>query len=166
MAGEKHPVEEVKTTLQIDEDLPLHQRGWKIQRAGWIFILLFLLLAAIGLFGNGPISEKKLRSDQVTVTYERFFRYEAEMELKIDRQAGDSATVVSLPGPYLKNFLVDAIIPEPEATTYSGGRIQYRFQGTGPLTVVFYLKPQHYGSFAAQLQVNDQPFSIAHFIYP
>ncbi|MBD0294127.1 MAG: hypothetical protein ICV84_02845, partial [Flavisolibacter sp.] len=57
MSQQKHTVEEVKTDLEIDEDLDLHEKGWKLQRFGWFFIFALVILAALGVFGDGIASK-------------------------------------------------------------------------------------------------------------
>ena len=52
------PLEKIKTDLQINEHLDAHQTGFIVQRIGLAFIIAFVVVAAIGLFGDGIISKK------------------------------------------------------------------------------------------------------------
>ena len=58
MEKRKHTVEVIKTDLEINEELDLHEKGWKFQRIGWIFIFLLVALSAFGFFGDGLASKK------------------------------------------------------------------------------------------------------------
>ena len=55
MEKRKHTVEVIKTDLEINEELDLHEKGWKFQRIGWIFIFLLVALSAFGFFGDGLV---------------------------------------------------------------------------------------------------------------
>ena len=56
--SKKGTVEVVKTELQIEEDIRLQEKGWRFQRWGWAFIFSMVILAALGLFGDGIISKR------------------------------------------------------------------------------------------------------------
>ncbi|HYH56429.1 MAG TPA: hypothetical protein VD772_07445, partial [Anseongella sp.] len=49
-------IEKVKAPPEVDEDLPMHIKGWKVQRVCWYIISGLLLLIALGVFGEGPLS--------------------------------------------------------------------------------------------------------------
>ena len=41
----------------VEEDMPLQLRVWRIERAGWYALLLLVMLALLGLFSKGPLSD-------------------------------------------------------------------------------------------------------------
>ena len=65
--------------LQIDENLQFQQREWRTSRAAWIVLLLTMAAMALGLFGNGPLSEARAGEpgDALWVEYSRFGRFGA-----------------------------------------------------------------------------------------
>ena len=166
MARPKHTVEVIKTELEIDEDLQLHEKGWKFQRFGWLVIFALVAMAAIGAFGDGILSKKKLAANSTKIEYDRFHRQEAQMDLKVELQNADTAFTISFPNQYLKNFMVRSIMPEPREAKIANDEVNYYFSGQGQANVVFYLTPQKPGSINGLIRVNQNQFSLSHFIYP
>ena len=63
--------------LEVDEDLPFQRRAWVAQRIGWVLMALFVLAAAVGLLGAGPLSHARIDvPGLMTLEYERFARFE------------------------------------------------------------------------------------------
>jgi hypothetical protein len=167
MSNTKHTVEVVNTDLEIEEELDLHEKGWRLQRFGWGFIYLIVLLGAIGLFGDGLLSKKTITTNEISVEYDRFYRHEAHMELKIDIPSNQpEGFFISFPNGYLKNFRIESVFPEATAVKISGDRVNYLFAGEGHSSLVFYLVPQAMGNISGVVQINQTEFSISHFIYP
>lgn len=167
MATKKHSVEVVKTDLEIEEHLELHETGWKTQHVGWVFIFGLMALAGLGLFGQGIASKRTVEQNGVHVEYERFFRHEAPMELRVElRATAGSQPVISFPAPYLAHFRIQSIQPEPRENRVEGDQVHYFFDGTPPLRVVFYLVPQQVGTVEGSVRANNRSIPLTHFIYP
>jgi hypothetical protein len=160
-------VERVKTSLEIDEHLPIQERGWKWQAIGLYFIFALVLTAAAGLYGDGPLSKKRESETFATVEYQRFNRFQSRMELKVELNSPgkpDDLTV-TFPANYLKHFQVDSILPEPEKTIVNGDQLQYVFNGTGNITITFYLIPQSVGGINGSIEINNNRLDFNHFIF-
>lgn len=167
MTGKHQDIEEIKPNLEIDEHIHLHKRSWKVQRIGWILIYTFIAAAALGLFGDGWLSKRKIINDAATVEYDRFFRQEAYMQFKVNITASDNTgAIVSFPNEYLKHFKIASITPEPKENNISGKQVNYYFPGAAPMNIVFYLSPQTTGNVEGNVAVNNNRFTISHFIYP
>lgn len=165
--AQKPTVERIETDLELKEDIRLHERGWLWQRIGWFFILLLVILAATGFFGDGVVSKKNIMGAQTTLAYERFYRKEARMEIKVGlRQPGGTHASVSFPNSYLEQFRIESIQPEPKEILLRGNSTHYLFPGTDSMTLVFYLIPQSSGSVSGTIGINNRPYPITHFIYP
>lgn len=165
--AQKQTVERVETDLEINEDIPLHEKGWIWQRIGWFFILLLVTLAATGFFGDGAVSKKTISGSDTTLEYERFYRQEARMEIKVGlRQPEDTQAFVSFPNSYLEQFRIESIQPEPKETLLRGNSTHFLFPGTDSMTLVFYLVPQSSGSVSGTISINNRQYPITHFIYP
>jgi hypothetical protein len=167
MAKRSNIVERVDTDLEIDEHLPMQERGWKVQAIGLYLIFALVLTAAAGLYGDGVLSKVTLQQNETTVTFDRFYRFEAQMAVSVssDHKAGDDL-VISLPVRYLKEFKIESILPEPDENVFNSSHIEFRFRGTGPTNVTFYLVPRKVGSIDGAIQVNGNQFALHHFIYP
>ena len=162
-----HDIEIVKTDLQLEEELEAHKKGWVAQRIGLALIYILVIAAAIGLFGDGLASKKTQSAQQVTVESERFYRFQAAMQLKISSiNTSGSDLTVSFPNDYLKHFEVKSIAPEPARNQFTNNRVQYTFDATGDAEITFFLVPQSRGNISGSLNVNDQSFQLSHFIFP
>jgi len=151
--------------LPLEDEIDLHRKGWIVQRIGWVLMFAFLIAAILGLFGEGPLSKKKVQAGNINVEYERFCRYEHGMEIRL-QSAGENISTVSIPQTYLKSFRVATIVPEPAKQVATTGSVQYQFEGTGNNIVSFYLSPIDRKTVEGKFQVNNHPFSIKQTIYP
>lgn len=165
---QKKSIEEVANPdLQIEEHLSLQKTGWIVQRVGLCIMLVFVLLALLGLFGDGILSKRTIMIKNVTLQYERFYRHEGSMELKIDVAENNTTEVdVAFPVEYMKNFEIRSILPEPKANRTEQGKVHYIFDARGNANIIYYLTPRQPGTITGAVEVNDAIFSINQFIYP
>ena len=167
MGKRKHTIEVVKTDLEINEELELHEKGWKFQRIGWIFIFLLVALGAFGFFGDGLASKTTKNSTQANIQYDRFYRREARMEMKVDLTKTTNTPVdIAFPNNYIKHFRLESILPEPANIKVENNQVHYFFDGEGSMNIIFYLIPQKAGNITGFIHINENQFPINHFIYP
>jgi hypothetical protein len=166
LASVKQNIEAVSTKMEIEENIEVQKKGWVIQRIGWLLMLIFVLLAAFGFFGDGVVSKKNLQAGEQKFEYPQYSRFESRMELKFDLHSAAQQNIISLPGDYLDQFRIESILPEPKENTIANDRVNYVFEGNGPMKITFYLVPQNLGRLDADVLVNDQKFNFNHFIYP
>src|SRR5690606_17507075 len=167
MGKRKHTIEVIKTDLEINEELDLHEKGWKFQRVGWIFIFLLVALSAFGYFGDGLASKTTENNTQANIEYDRFYRREARMEMKIDLlQSMNKSVDIAFPNNYIKNFRIESILPEPAIIKVENNQVHYIFDGEGSMNIVFYLIPQKAGNISGFIRISENQFPINHFIYP
>ena len=167
MEKRKHRIEVVKTDLEINEELELHEKGWRFQRIGWIFIFLLVALSVLGFFGNGLASKTTKTNTEANLAYERFFRREARMEMKVDLSHYTNTPVdIAFPNKYIKHFRIESILPEPTQVKVKDNLVHYFFDGQGSMHITFYLVPQKAGNITGFIRINENQFPINHFIYP
>ena len=125
-------IERVNTDLEIDEHLPMQERGWKMQAIGMYLILAIVLTAALGLYGDGPISKRTIENI-ATVEYQRFYRFQSRMALKVTNgnTINPKGLAVSVSGKYLRHFQVDSVLPGPRNNLSMGTRYKYNLNGKG-----------------------------------
>lgn len=164
MAGSKHTIEIIEQDLLEDEQVNLLEKGWIIQKVGWALIIATMIAGALGLFGEGIVSEKKITSGATTIEFERFFRHEAEMKVVIESK--DHIASIALPQEYLKNFRIVRFVPESDNNVTLNGNVQFNFLPGDNHTVTFYLIPKEFGSIGGTMKVNGNNFSLNHYIYP
>ena len=158
------PIEE-----KLDAELRFHRVEWRIQRFGWLVILIFLALAFAGLFGNGPLSHAYADGPVGRVDYERFVRNGAPTELVVT--AGGTSRGISrieITAEFLEAVRVQRITPEPIAVRMQGEALVYEFAAEAPGgRITFHLDPQRLWRHTAQVKIDaGAPLEISQLTYP
>lgn len=151
--------------LPVEDDISLHRKGWVIQRIGWVVLFCFLILAALGLFGEGPLSSTQMQAQDISFRYERFVRYEHGFRFQF-QSAGESMDTVSIPQVYLKVFRLMKVVPEPLKEITSPGYLNFVFEGRRNAVITFYLNPIKTTRVSTAIKVNSHIFQISQIIYP
>src|SRR5688572_24026211 len=159
-------IERVKTSLQLQEDIDLHITGWILQRVGWVLMLIFLISAALGAFGDGLLSDETISTSSVTVIYQRFYRNETTTELEIRTSAASRQLVVQLPADFSRIFEIERINPEPAEQKINNGFIEHIFDVTGAGEVTYHIKSLKWGRRDSRIRINDEDFNLKFLIYP
>jgi hypothetical protein len=158
-------IEKFEHTLELDERVDLHKKGWVIQRVLWIVYGLFIIVAALGLFGNGPLSKVKKNAGKSFIEFERFARYSNITELKIFAQPVNGSNKVVFPIKYLQDFQVEKIIPQPESQNIKADQLIYVFPNS-PVNIAFEFKPEKVGMIESEIQINQTNIKLSQIIYP
>ncbi|MDI1428452.1 hypothetical protein [Polyangium sorediatum] len=85
---------EIKRTddLETSEDLAFERTSMRVRRVGRALLFLFVLLAALGLFGDGPLSHARAGdASGLFVRYERFLRVDGTTRFEIHPRVQSSA---------------------------------------------------------------------------
>lgn len=159
-------IEHIKTSLQIDEDLDLHIKGWIFQRIGWALMLLFLVCAALGVFGDGMLSEKILTSRGTSVLFDRYLRRENDTEVEILAPYKDGRLLVVFSPMFTKSFKVDRVVPKPVEERTNNGSTVYAFAGEEAGQLTLFLTARKAGMIHTTVRVNDIDFEIEQYVYP
>ena len=165
MKKKKTTVEEVHADLDIKEHLEIQEKGWHIQRVGLYCLLIFVLTAAMGFYGNGVTSKKTTSQDHTSIEFERFFRHQAKMPLSIST-IGKEEVILSFPSDYLSRFEIASVVPEPGEIYFEDEDVRYAFTGNSTMRVTFYLVPQEVGFVKGSVKVGDDAFYVRHLIFP
>ncbi len=163
-------------TVDIGEDLEFQQRSWKVQRIGWIVMLLIVIAALLGLFGRGPLSSAHVGESGAALSadYERFVRLEAPQQLTLyvgaEAVRPDSTAQIWLDREWLAGTEVKAISPEPAATVAGAERNTYTFRvdpSSLPARLTFELQSHSLGPITGRLGVSSGPsYTFSQFSYP
>jgi hypothetical protein len=161
-------LEKVKTNLEIEEHLDAHRQGFAVQKIGLLFILAMVLAGALGVFGDGFLSDKSVSLPFGTVAFQKFHRHEAIMNLSVAVfESNNNSVTVSFPSSYLKSLEIKTITPDVTSVTLKGDQVDYTFAGEASNTTInFSIIPHKVGSVEGQIKVNDAPVHLKHFIYP
>jgi hypothetical protein len=121
-----------KETIEIDRDIEFQRRSWQVQRIAWVLMLVIVVAAVLGAFGNGPLSSAHAGdASRLSVDYERFVRFVSpeKVTFHIARAAIQPGSSVELwvDREWLARHDVKAIVPEPSETRVTPDRLIYRF---------------------------------------
>ncbi len=158
-------IEKTNHKLELDEDLKLHNLGWKVQMIGWVLMGLIFILAALGLFGSGPLSNRSINEKNISLDYEYFGRFESNTKTVI-RFPANAISTLAIPLSYLKEMKLQQVIPEPQEKKIENGNYIMSFSGLDEGKIILYLLPQTSGAVQTVFRINEQPYTINHFIYP
>lgn len=160
--------------LEINQDLNVQARMWRIQRVGWAIMLVIVLLALTGLFGRGPAGKTKAgdAGGPLWVEYERFERFQSSSVLRIH------LLPVTSPGPrqvwisnrYLSGVEIHRILPDPMVTKMSDDGLLFEVGTAGKAeagVLTLYLQFQQMGALAGDVRSpGNAPVRIRQFVYP
>lgn len=162
----KNRPERVQTSLQINEDIDLHRKGWIVQRVGWVLMFIFVLCAALGLFGNGIVSHKNVNKNGISISYERFGRHESNTRIEIDANARNGTIEIVLSGNFTESYKIEKVVPEPAEQKIRHGSKVYVFTAEGPGHLTFFVSALKRGTIRNTLAVNGTDFNLESYIYP
>jgi hypothetical protein len=136
--------------------------------------IILLILGALGLFGDGPLSDASDASAALRVQYERFIRRDRPMELRIDARpaAGDEARI-AVSSDYLHALRIDSILPTPEHVEETGQDVLLVFglaRGSESVRITLDATPLQMGRLHAHVRVvgdaQDPGVRIDQLTYP
>lgn len=163
-------------SIEIDEDMDFQRVSWKVQRAGWVLMLLFIVAGFLGLFGNGPISSARAgdEASALLVEYDRFIRVHAPaattFRIGNDAVFPDSTVRLWVDRSWLSAFEVRAITPEPVRAETEGRRVVYVFRvlpPASPLRITMDMEARRTGRITGEVGLTNGPaFRISQFAYP
>jgi hypothetical protein len=159
-------MEKLKPQAEIEDEISLHEKGWIVQRVGWIILLTLLTAASFGLFGSGVLSSKKIGKSGTSVKFERFARFESPMILEIHTQSNTGTIEILLPLSYFSSMELEKIHPDPSSQRVENGAVVYLFSVSNEAVIKFHLTPQSTGNVSTVIKINQEAFPINHFIYP
>ena len=159
-------------SLQIDRDLAYQRRQWIAERIGWSMMLLLVIAAAAGVFGEGMLSSASVSDrGELTVEYERFVRYLTPTTLKIHLPVRfeDKDVQIRINRDFLQAAKIESIVPSPATVVIGDNWLGYNFtvHGPGPVLIQFDLTHETAGRLSATISASDSaPLSFHQFVYP
>lgn len=129
------------------------------------FILSFLIVGLLGLFGNGPISNQTISGGMYNIEYPQFLRMDTPSELYINLQNPPDTTVISFANSYIKDVQIKQITPTPESVEIADNHLQFSFVTSSEGTIAFSLQPERSGSKELEIGIQGDVTSIKQFVY-
>jgi hypothetical protein len=159
--------------IQVPQNLKVQYKSWTLQRIGWIIMILIVLAAALGLFGQGILSKTKIfsSSKSLQLEYERFMRFggRSEMLFNLNTQSPADTIILTLNNTYLDYIQVESVQPEILFNKVDGKVTNYYFlksELSNQIKFIIHIKPLKTGSVNGQIKANDEILNFTHYIYP
>lgn len=161
--------------LQINEDMEFQRRSWIVQRIGWVIFTLLVLLAFLGLFGDGVLSNARAGQEgaALSLEYPRYGRFANEFRIKAHLNGSTAAggeVAIRLDSSYLEAVQISRITPTPDRELRESDGITYVFMTDGassPLTIYFDAIPQRVGALSGTFHLQGgEAIGFSQFIYP
>lgn len=149
-------------SLEINEDLEFQRREWRVQRLAWWLLAGFVVAAALGVFGSGPLSHAAVEdaTGALRVEYERFLRVGSPHRLSIRARTSGSETPTGfrlvMNRTYFDAMQVDRVLPEPLEVAIGPEDVTLRFApaASGEFTIVIDSEPLQAGRHRAEFRAS------------
>ncbi|WP_422422192.1 hypothetical protein [Pseudomonas sp. GZD-222] len=144
----------------------MQQRVWRFERVGWYVLVIIALLGLAGLFGNGPLSDAQVMSEdgRLQVEYQRLSRSGTTDSLII-RVRGNAreSIMVQLDGSLLREASIETMQPAPQVSLSQGKAIllQLGTSDDGIATLYLTLRSDYVGTLDGV--VSAGPSTAVHF---
>lgn len=161
--------------LEAGCDLEFEQRWWRVQRIGWIVLIVLLIGGVAGVFGHGPLSKATVHppGSQLQVRYDRLARRETPtvLELRLDKTALATGQVrIHLNRALVEQMQLKQIIPPPLIAEPLANGASFRFTidpRRDSAVILFLENPAAPGIIDAEVAVEGaEPVRFRQFIYP
>lgn len=162
----------VSRSAPIQEDMRMQQRVWRFERVGWYVLVLLVLMALVGLFGDGLLSDAEVtsRDGRVKVEYQRLSRSGTTDQMVITIRGNPGQPVkMHIGGSLLREASIETLQPEP-VSSLSQGRALLLELGTdkdGMATLYLTLRSESVGSLEGVVRVgSESAVRFSTFLFP
>jgi hypothetical protein len=147
--------------LDINKDLHFQRSEWRFQRFGWWVLSAFVLAAALGLFGMGPLSHARTGDpgSSFWIEYERFTRVGAQTRIGVHGIAPAGAIHLRFNRAFLDAHRLERVTPEPASIEIGPSETEMRFDqqksGGGTFSIFLDVEPLRAGRHAVSVTLGD-----------
>jgi len=166
-----------KGDLQLQQDLKFQNQEWLFQRIGRIVLTFFVVAAALGLFGSGPLSRARVDAPTAednpgaaSVEYERFLRISVPTRLSLrfsQFRAPEKETVIEFNREYYDSVFIRQISPQPSRVTIDQKSARFYYAARAELpadrVLIFVLVPRKFGSLPLRIRADQLSTSLRLF---
>lgn len=155
----------------VEDDIAFQRKAWKVERVGWAVLLLLVILSVLGLFSDGPLSDRRVSTADgaLQVEYPRFLRKGARSSMRITLQGAPQASLqVTLEAPFLHAYNVEIIQPHPPLARSERGGLQLTVPAdqAGQATVHLTVRAERVGPTHLGIRFDGHHLALWQFIYP
>jgi hypothetical protein len=99
--------------LRFGFDETFEDRWWRLETISWVGMVVFLIAAAAGAFGRGPLSQSRRSTGGVLVEYDRIVRYQAPTRISLTVPATATGSRIYVGRSLLDRLQLGSVIPPP-----------------------------------------------------
>ena len=160
--------------IEVGQDLPFQDRMWLFQRVGWVAMVAIVAVAALGLFGHGPIAAGSSATADGTVqlSFDRIARHgvPTSVTIRVDRSlAEDGKITIWVSREWLRGVELENVIPDPAEAHEAPGDVGFEFNvadGPGPFEATLDLRYDDVGVRSASVRTRDRTVFLDQFVWP
>ena len=116
------------TDLEIERDDRFVARERLTHRVAVVAMTLVVLGGALGVFGYGPIASTTRHGDGITVTYDRFARNGAPLQLMVEH-SGEGPPRVWVDDTVLDAMQLERVVPAAATERRTAAGVTFDFDG-------------------------------------
>lgn len=151
----------------VPEDMRFQRANWIAERIGWAAMSVIVLAALLGVFSDGPLSQRSIASGPVTLEQQRFGRQLRGNEMMLALPASDMPVEVMLSDRLLEAMAVDSIEPRPDSSRAGAEGAVYSFPASAePHRIRFDLRPRGPGTVRGEVRAAGRSLDFFQFVYP
>jgi hypothetical protein len=156
--------------LQLEEDRPLQERIWTMERVAHGVFGLLVVAGLSGLAGSGgPIADTTLTGDAGSVTLPRIARWETPAEVAVGFTQNQPRHRLTLAGPFVDRMIVESVQPQPARSSAGPDGLVYEFaaEGRAAARATLRVSPSRPGLSRLRIALDDAaPLSAAIVVLP
>lgn len=147
----------------------------------WLLLAVMLIAAALGLFGDGPLSKRTVTEanpdGEVSLTYSRWGRANDDLTLQVivvaPSQGGSEVRLV-FSRDFADRIEMLSIVPEPDSTSFGDAGFVYAWaveSWEAPVTVTIHYQAHEWRTLDGHIAVQSEErtlgsFSFSQFLFP
>ena len=159
--------------LELEQDLKLQDRHWRVERVGWVLIALIMCAGLLGLFGHHPFTRAVAHTSdgQLLLEYDQYARYESNGDFRVTLTPdlnGRGVIRIWFDDAYLDSLNVLAVSPMPIRGETREGKRAFVFQMDGDrFTAIFSVHFKQIGLVHGRVNADEgQTVVLSHFVWP
>jgi hypothetical protein len=159
--------------IQLDEDMGFQRWEWRVQRVGWVLMVLILVAAVLGFLGGpGFLNDMQWgnQGGSLLVEGRRIERHHrpTEMTVHLDKSAvKDGRVTFWIAESFLKKVKIESVMPEPLEMKRTADRVEMIFAMEGEGQVKLHVEPDSVGSAQGRMGiVGGGEVEVAQWVLP
>ncbi|EMA4137187.1 hypothetical protein U3A98_000835 [Cronobacter turicensis] len=156
----------------VREHMYAQRIEWRIQRGGNWLLFAIVLVALLGGFSDGWLSETSATNQEksLTVEYQRFLRAESDEPFALRIQGPKNQPVtIAFGGDFADRFVLQTLQPQPVVTHTGQHTLRLTFAPTpdGAHAVWIVTQPQSAGRLTSTVTLEGaSPVHLTQWVYP